>query len=77
MREEKLPHYFGEKLVGHLATKVKEVGMRWAKSSLNPMLVLRTAVCNKTWDTNWQTIRAHYCHTRQQQQRLNRLKSPD
>lgn len=63
----------GQKVV--VQRRFKQAGMRWAESSLNPMLALRMAVCNKTWATNWQSIRTHHRLTRQQQ-RLGRLKSP-
>lgn len=28
--------------------------MRWERHNVNPMLVLRNAVCNRRWDESWQ-----------------------
>ena len=36
-----------------------QAGMRWAEENLNPMLALRMALCNDTWQTSWQEIVAH------------------
>lgn len=38
--------------------RMKQAGMRWAEASLNPMLALRTALCNQTWNQTWQEIQA-------------------
>ena len=32
--------------------------MRWERHNVNPMLVLRNAVCNRRWQETWQTSRA-------------------
>jgi hypothetical protein len=29
--------------------------MRWARQNVNPMLVLRNAVCNRQWNELWRT----------------------
>ena len=34
--------------------RLKGAGMRWKRTNVNPMLVLRNAVCNKRWDEVWQ-----------------------
>ncbi len=39
--------------------RLKGAGMRWARHTVNPMLVLRNAVCNREWKQTWQTSRAH------------------
>jgi hypothetical protein len=31
--------------------------MRWERHNVNPMLVLRNAVCNRRWQETWQTSR--------------------
>ena len=40
--------------------RMKQAGMRWAEKSLNPMLALRTSICNQRWTSTWQAIQAHY-----------------
>jgi hypothetical protein len=47
----------GHKVV--MQRRMKQAGMRWAEASLNPMLALRTTLCNKTWQTTWQAVTAH------------------
>jgi hypothetical protein len=39
--------------------RLKGAGMRWARQNVNPMLVLRNAVCNREWKQSWQTSVAH------------------
>jgi hypothetical protein len=34
--------------------RLKGAGMRWARQNVNPMLVLRNAVCNHRWSETWQ-----------------------
>jgi hypothetical protein len=34
--------------------RLKGAGMHWAPNHVNPMLALRTAVCNERWDEAWQ-----------------------
>jgi hypothetical protein len=38
--------------------RMKQAGMRWAEENLNPMLALRVALCNQTWNTTWREIEA-------------------
>jgi hypothetical protein len=58
--------------------RLKGAGMRWQGSNVNPMLVLRNAVCNRDWQPTWTSAQAHRRalrrHERQDdsQQRLNR-----
>ena len=35
--------------------RLKGAGMRWARQNVNPVLVLRNAVCNREWEQTWQT----------------------
>lgn len=44
----------GNKVV--MQARLKGAGMRWAPSHVNPMLALRTAICNDRWDEAWQEI---------------------
>lgn len=46
----------GHKVV--MQKRMKQAGMRWAEASLNPMLALRTTLCNQTWHTSWQEVMA-------------------
>ena len=39
--------------------RLKGAGMRWQDQNVNPMLVLRNAVCNRRWKETWTTARAH------------------
>jgi len=39
--------------------RLKGAGMRWGRQNVNPMLVLRNAVCNRQWHGNWVTAVAH------------------
>ena len=58
--------------------RLKGAGMRWGRQNVNPMLVLRNAVCNRQWKETWETAVAHRqalrTHQRQaqSQQRLER-----
>ena len=58
--------------------RLKGAGMRWQEANVNPMLVLRNAVCNRDWQQTWTSARAHRGglrrHERQadSQQRLSR-----
>lgn len=36
-------------------SRLKGAGMRWERQNVNPMLVLRNAVCNRRWKETWQT----------------------
>ncbi len=60
-RSQQLPIGSGMVESGHkvvMQKRMKQAGMRWAESSLNPMLALRTALCNQTWNQTWQAIEA-------------------
>lgn len=49
--------------------RLKGAGMRWERQNVNPMLVLRNAVCNRHWHETWTAARAHRraLHTSQRQ----------
>ncbi len=34
--------------------RLKGAGMRWARQNVNPVLVLRNAVCNREWKQTWE-----------------------
>ncbi len=44
----------GNKLV--VEARLKGSGMHWARSNVDPMLALRTIVCNDRWDEAWPQI---------------------
>ena len=39
--------------------RLKGAGMRWGRQNVNPMLVLRNAVCNREWKQTWETAVTH------------------
>jgi hypothetical protein len=39
--------------------RLKGAGMRWKRENVNPMLVLRNAVCNRQWKETWMTALAY------------------
>jgi hypothetical protein len=39
--------------------RLKGAGMRWGRQNINPMLVLRNAVCNRQWHETWAASMAH------------------
>jgi hypothetical protein len=45
--------------------RLKGAGMHWERENVNPMLVLRNAVCNKRWGETWQASMMQRQHTRQ------------
>jgi hypothetical protein len=47
----------GHKVV--MQRRMKQAGMRWSENNLNPMLALRTALCNQRWSETWMQISAH------------------
>ncbi len=60
-RQQQIPIGSGNVESGHkvvMQRRMKQAGMRWAEASLNPMLALRMALCNGTWQTSWQAIAA-------------------
>ena len=40
---------------GVVEARLKGAGMRWGRQNVNPMLVLRNAVCNRQWHETWAT----------------------
>jgi hypothetical protein len=38
---------------GVVEARLKGAGMRWGRQNVNPMLVLRNAVCNRRWHETW------------------------
>src|SRR5205823_7291051 len=40
---------------GVVEARLKGAGMRWEGQNVNPMLVLRNAVCNRRWNETWTT----------------------
>ena len=56
---------------------LKGAGMRWCRQNVDPMLMLRNAVCNREWKQTWEASRAsrHTLRTQlrhaQSQQRLD------
>jgi hypothetical protein len=44
--------------------RLKGAGMHWERSHVNPMLALRTAVCNERWQERWRQALTH--HRKQQ-----------
>jgi hypothetical protein len=52
----------GHKVV--MQKRMKQAGMRWAEANLNPMLALRVALCNQTWESSWREIAARLCQER-------------
>lgn len=60
-RRQQIPIGSGIAESGHkvvMQSRMKRAGMRWAEANLNPMLALRTALCNQTWNASWQEIEA-------------------
>jgi hypothetical protein len=60
-RRQQIPIGSGNVESGHkvvMQQRMKQAGMRWAEANLNPMLALRTALCNQRWKTSWQEIQA-------------------
>jgi hypothetical protein len=54
---------------GVVQARLKGAGMRWERSHVNPMLALRTAVCDDQWDPAWQAA----CHQRLRERQERRL----
>ena len=77
-RQKQIPIGSGIVESGHKVVnqrRMKQAGMRWAEENLNPMFVLRMAICNRPWSSQWQTIQAYVQHKRSQH-RKNRVQSP-
>jgi len=65
----------GNKVV--MQARLKGAGMHWAPAHVNPMLALRTAVCNDRWDEAHQQLRTYrraQRHLRRQNLALQRLR---
>jgi hypothetical protein len=45
-----------------MQSRLKGPGMRWAPAHVNPMLALRTAVCNERWSEAWHEILTQQRH---------------
>ncbi len=41
-----------------VGARLKGAGMRWQEQNVNPMLVLRNAVCNRRWSQTWKQVQA-------------------
>jgi hypothetical protein len=50
-----------------MQARLKGAGMHWQRANVNPMLALRTAVCNDRWTEAWGALSGH-----QQRQRVQR-----
>lgn len=60
-RRQQIPIGSGNVESGHkvvMQQRMKRAGMRWAADNLNPMLALRMALCNQTWNITWGEIEA-------------------
>jgi hypothetical protein len=56
--------------------RLKGAGMHWGRQHVNPLLVLRNAVCNQRWSETWHASTAHRQHARamrRQEHRQQRL----
>src|SRR5579859_5082109 len=53
--------------------RLKGAGMRWRRQNVNPMLVLRNAVCNREWKQTWATAKARQHGERIQQRQAKSL----
>jgi hypothetical protein len=51
--------------------RLKGAGMRWQGTNVNPMLVLRNAVCNRDWQQTWTTAQAHRGMVRRSQRQAD------
>ena len=54
----------GNKVV--MQARLKGAGMRWEASHVDPMLALRTSVCNDRWDETWQQVSQERLQRRKQ-----------
>lgn len=84
-REQQYPIGSGTVESGHrvvIAARLKGAGQHWHPDHLNPLLVLRTTLCNERWDATWPHLAAHRrttaraaCLRRQRRHRVGRLVS--
>lgn len=51
-----------------MQARLKGAGMHWAPAHVNPMLALRTSVCNDRWDEMWQQAEHHLFRQRVEKQ---------
>jgi hypothetical protein len=57
--------------------RLKGAGMRWAPEHVNPMVALRTLVCNNRWEEDWPKIAAQLRQeATQRRQALNQQRQP-
>jgi hypothetical protein len=79
-RKAHLPIGSGIVEAGHkvvMQKRMKQAGMRWHEANLNPMLALRTAICNKTWHSSWHAIQSHYYQSQPSLSQLAPSPAPD
>src|SRR5712692_9072122 len=57
---------------GVVEARLKGAGMRWGRQNVNPMLVLRNAVCNRQWHETWATSVAQRRALRTSQRQADR-----
>lgn len=84
-RQQEYPIGSGTVESGHrvvIGARCKGAGQHWEPAHLNPLLALRTTLCNDRWDATWPTIAAHRrataqaaCLQRQRRHRVTRLVS--
>ena len=77
-RQARIPIGSGIAESGHkvvMQRRMKQAGMRWAEASVNPILALRTILCNERWAEEWPAI---YQQRRrcQRQRRRRRTRRP-
>lgn len=61
-RQQQFPIGSGTVESGHrvvIGARLKGAGQHWAPHHLNPLLVLRTTLCNNRWDATWPVLAAH------------------
>jgi hypothetical protein len=55
--------------------RLKGAGMHWKRDNVNPILLLRNAVCNDRWDETWQSsLKQAQRHRHQQRQRHRQIR---
>jgi hypothetical protein len=74
-RRQQIPIGSGIAESGHkvvMQRRMKQAGMRWAEANVNPMLALRTLLCNQRWQAKWPLL---YQAQRQKEQQQRRQKA--
>ncbi|MBK8904206.1 MAG: hypothetical protein IPM53_23705 [Anaerolineaceae bacterium] len=62
---------------GVVHSRMKQAGMRWAESHVDPMLTLRNWVCNGRWSEGWSQVASYYWQQQRQEfQELGRRQRP-